>query len=375
MGLKKYYIKTFWKSLPTKSYLKLLLAIFFTLSTIGFIIDLFNAGQQPLWQLFVTIVYFGLLGVGCAHIALRRDWKILPVLLIAQFSVMFLLPESTIKMQIDDLLKNRLIFDGFGLVVSIVLGYVFFIMFISGEGIPQVRLKTEIDLAKKMHDVLVPKIQYQNKNVVVYGKSIPTSEIGGDLIDLYDTEHKIICYIADVSGHGVAAGLLMGMFKSAMHTALKNESSLSEIFNTINQSLHQLKRASMFLTSSAISFDDNKTAIFTIAGHLPILHFQTVSGSVKYLLIKQIALSVKPDFLFKSEKVSYNSGDIFLLLTDGLTEVANSKNEEFGIKRIEELLIQNHSQQPGAIFARIMNEINNHGPQYDDQTLMIIRCQ
>ena len=243
MELSSYYRKAFWKSLPTKSYLKLLLAIFFTLSTIGFIIDLWNAGQQPLWRLFVTIAYFGLLGVGCAHIAIRRDWKILPVLIIVQICVMFLLPETTIQIQIDDLLKNRLIFDGFGLVISIVLGYVLFIIFITGEGIPHVRLKTEVDLAKEMHDVLVPEIQHQDKNIVVYGKSIPTSEIGGDLIDLYHTENKIICYTADVSGHGVAAGLLMGMFKSAMHTALKDESSMSEIFNTINQSLHQLKKA------------------------------------------------------------------------------------------------------------------------------------
>jgi serine phosphatase RsbU (regulator of sigma subunit) len=375
MELKKNYRKAFWKSLPTRSYIKLLIAIFFTLSTIGFIIDLWNAGQQPLWRLLVTIIYFGLLGVGCAHIAIRRDWKIIPVLILVQISIMFLLPESNIQIPINDLLKNRLILDGFGLVVSVVLGYVFFILFISGEGIPQVRLKTEIDLAKKMHDVLVPTIQFQNENIVVYGKSIPTSEIGGDLIDLYDTENTIICYTADVSGHGVAAGLLMGMFKSAMHTALKNELSLSKIVNTINQSLHKLKKASMFLTVSAICFYENKTAEFTVAGHLPILHFQAHSNSVQHLLIEQIPLTVKPDYLFKTKKVNFESGDIFLFLTDGLTEVSNSRNEEFGIKRIEELLIQNYSQQPDTLFNRIMNEIKNHGPQYDDQTLLIIYCQ
>jgi len=375
MEIKKYYRRAFWKSLPTGSYLKLLIAIFFTFSTIGFINDLWNAGQQPLWRLLVTIVYFGLFSVGCAHIVMRRDWKIIPLLIIVQFSIMFLLPESSVQIQIGELIKNRLIFDGFGLVVSIVLGYVFFILFISGEGIPQVRLKTEIDLAKNMHDVLVPTIQFQNNNIIVYGKSLPTSEIGGDLIDLYDTGNKIICYTADVSGHGVGAGLLMGMFKSAMHTALKNESSLSKIFTVINESLHQLKKASMFLTASAICFDDNKTAEFTVAGHLPILHFQAVSCSVQHLLIKQIPLSVKPDYLFKTEKVNVESGDIILFLTDGLTEVSNSQNEEFGMKRIEELLIQYRSQQPDTLYTKIMNEVMNFGPQHDDQTLLIISCR
>ena len=100
MELKKYYRKAFWQSLSSKSYIKLLLAIFFTMSTIGFIIDLWNAGQQPLWRLLITILYFGFLGVGCAHIAIRRDWKILPVLVVIQFSIMFLIPESTIQIQI-----------------------------------------------------------------------------------------------------------------------------------------------------------------------------------------------------------------------------------------------------------------------------------
>ena len=56
MELKKYYRKAFWQSLSTKSYLKLLIAIFFTMSTIGFIIDLWNAGQQTLWRLSTQLM-------------------------------------------------------------------------------------------------------------------------------------------------------------------------------------------------------------------------------------------------------------------------------------------------------------------------------
>jgi len=374
MENKKFYRKVFWRSLPTRSYLKLLIAVFLTFSTMGFLNDLWNTGQQPLWRLLITIAYFGLMGVGFAHITMRRDWKILPVFLIIQFCITFLMPESSAHIPINDMIKNRLIFDGFGILVSIFLGYLFFIIFISGEGIPQVRLKTEIDLAKKMHDVLVPKIQYKNKTIDVYGKSIPTSEVGGDLLDLYETGKSITCYIADVSGHGVAAGLLMGMFKSAMYTALQSQSSLSTIINTINRSLHQLNQASMFLTASAIRFDESKTAEFTVIGHLPILHYQAHSNSIQHLLIKQIPLSVQPDYQFKTRKVNFRSGDTFIFLTDGLTEVLNSQNEEFGINRIEELIIQHHSQQIELLFNKIIDEINQYGPQRDDQTLMVIRC-
>lgn len=375
MDNKKFYRKAFWSSLPTRSYLKLLIAIFLTFSTIGLLNDLWNTGQQPLWRLLITIAYFGLMGIGLAHITMRRDWKIIPVFLIIQLSITFLMPESSAHIQINDIIKNRLIFDGFGILISVFLGYVFFIIFITGEGIPQVRLKTEIDLAKKMHDVLVPKIKYKNKTVIAYGQSIPTSVVGGDLLDLYESGNSVTCYIADVSGHGVAAGLLMGMFKSAMHTALQSKSSLSTTINTINRSLHQLKKASMFLTASALRFDETKTAEFTVIGHLPILHYQAHSNSVQHLLIKQIPLSVRSDYQFKTKKVNFKSGDTFLFLTDGLTEVLNSQHKESGIKRIEELLIQYNSQQIDILFDKIIDEINEYGPQRDDQTLMIIRCR
>ena len=73
MENKKFYRQVFWRSLPNRSYFKLLIAVFLTFSTMGFINDLWNTGQQPLWKLLITTIYFGLMGVGFAHITMRRD--------------------------------------------------------------------------------------------------------------------------------------------------------------------------------------------------------------------------------------------------------------------------------------------------------------
>ena len=373
MNIQRYYRKAFFRSLPTRSYLKLLIAIFFTFSTIGFVLDLWKEGQLPLWNLFLTVAYSGLIAVGFAH-GVMRNWKLIPVVLLIQFTLPFVLPGSAASFSTSEIMESRLILDGFGILSSVILGYVFFVIFISGEGIPHVRLKTEMDLAKEMHDVLVPPIQYQNQHFAIYGKSIPTSEVGGDLLDFYETENSITCYTADVSGHGVAAGLFMGMFKSAMHTSLQSNSSLATVLNTVNKSLHKLKKASMFLTASAIRFNENKTAEFSVAGHLPILHYRAHSHSIQYLTIKQIPLSVQPDYKFSTETVSFESGDVFLFLTDGLTEVSNAKDEEFELERIEALLLRNASQPIEELFQTIITEIHQHGPQRDDQTMMIVRC-
>ncbi len=373
MNIKKYYRKSFYRSLPAKSYLKLLLAIFFTFAALGFILDLLKGGQLSRWGLFIIVVYSGLLGLGYAH-GVMRNWKVIPVVIAIQLSVLFLVPDSGVNFPLDNLIKSRLILDGLGIFITIILGYVFFIIFISGEGIRQVRMKTEMDLAKEMHDVLVPAIQYKNQRFEIYGKSIPTSEVGGDLLDLFQTGSSITCYIADVSGHGVAAGLIMGMFKSAMHTALGKGLSLSTILNTVNKSLHRLKKASVFLTASTIRFDKNNTAEFSVAGHLPILHYQASNRSVQHLTIKQIPLCTKPDYEFITKTVNFAPGDLFIFLTDGLTEVHNSKDEEFGLSRIEEIVTEYNSKPIDLLFDIIVNEVQKHGPQRDDQTLMIIRC-
>ncbi len=130
----------------------------------------------------------------------------------------------------------------------------------------------------------------------------------------------------------------------------------------------------MFLTAAVMRFGKDRTAEFSVLGHLPILHYRAQEQTVHYLLIKQIPLSVNPDYLFTTEEISYGSGDLFILPTDGLTEVHNIHGEEFGIERIEQILKSFYYQQPEMLYITIINEVNNYGTQHDDQTLMIVRC-
>lgn len=374
MNIKEYYRKSFWKTLPTKSYIKLLIAIFFTFSSVGFIVDLWSGAQQALPQLLINVLYSGIVSIGYGHAAMR-NWKFFPVVIVFQILYAFLSGQSDAGIPLDDAIKTRLMVDGLGILAVIMIGYVFFLIFISGEGIPQVQLKTEMNLAREMHEVLVPPIQFENEHFSIYGDSVPASEVGGDLLDIHQTETGLTCYVVDVSGHGVAASLLMGMFKSAVHTLLQKEQSLSAMFNGINQSLHRLKKPSMFLTAAAIQFHPSKnSAEFSIAGHLPILHYQASAQSIRHLMIKQIPLSVKLDYAFKTETISYEKGDVFLFLTDGLTEAINSDKEEFGLQQIEALLIQNQSLSPKQMFEVVLKEVQQHGEQRDDQTMLVVRC-
>ncbi len=316
--------------------------------------------------------YSGCVGVGWAY-TFSRNRKALVLVIIFQLGLLFI-PWNRIFAGFGILSKSsKLIFDAILIYLGVSIGYVFFVIFITREGIKQFRLKTEIDLAAQMHDILVPSIDFNNGKFEVYGKSNPALDIGGDLIDLYKNDNHITVYVADVSGHGIDAGLLMGMFKSAIHSWLGSDSSLPKIINEINKTLHKLKKPNMFVTGSFIRFYSNYSLEFLIAGHLPILYYSKNLNTVELLLIKQIPVAIKDDFVFSSRSINYSKGDIFVLLTDGIVEVMDNNGEMFGLDKIEKILLDNSSGSSKNIFNSIMNEINNFGKQQDDQSAVIIK--
>jgi serine phosphatase RsbU (regulator of sigma subunit) len=370
---RQYFQRRFWKSIPFKSYVIVLIAVFFTFSIIGFFSDLLNGGRMPRELLLLHVFLSGFMGVLYFYCGSRYPRLFIPVFIFHLLLIKFI-PVQRMEFTINEILKDHLVFDGWGILLALISGYVFFIVFINKVGLRQVRLNAEMSLAKEMHGILVPEIDIRENALEIYGKSLPAEEVGGDLLDVYKNENGLTCYIADVSGHGVASGLLMGMFKSAMHTELQNGSGLSKALVSANKSLYNLKKRSMFLTFAGIRFSGDQTAEYSIAGHLPILFLRAETATISYLDQKQIPLAAQSDYPFSTQKVNYAAGDMFLLLTDGITETANKKNEEFGMRRIERVVLENPAADLKQMFDLILSEAQTYGLQKDDRTMMIIRC-
>jgi len=376
MIARNYYRKEFWKNLSSRSMAKFLFAVFFTFASMGFITDLWSEGQNATHFLVFNVLLFGIMGMGYAYGA-TRNWKWIPVLLVIHLSLPLLLPDAVTSVTSEALTtgisKQRLIVDGFGIMLLIMLGYAFFVIFITGEGIPHIRLKTEIELARRMQDILVPDIRFNNERMEIFGRTESYYEIGGDLIDIYHDGDSLIAYTADVSGHGVGASLLMGMFKSAMRTALQKNLSLAEIINDCNRALQPLKNPNTFLTLAAIKFKKDNRLEYCVAGHLPILHFNISNRVISYHGQKQIPVSVKKDYNFVTEHAEYQPGDVFIFLSDGIIEVRNKKGQEYGQQNIEKIMMENYKHSAQDIYNIIIRDAKKFGNQMDDQSLMVIR--
>jgi sigma-B regulation protein RsbU (phosphoserine phosphatase) len=86
-------------------------------------------------------------------------------------------------------------------------------------------------------------------------------------------------------------------------------------------------------------------------------------------------LGLIPGGPYASQRVNYSPGDLFLLFTDGVTEVVNERDEEFGLARLERLLCQHATQTLSQIWELLMREVKLHGTQEDDQSLLLLRIR
>jgi hypothetical protein len=116
-------------------------------------------------------------------------------------------------------------------------------------------------------------------------------------------------------------------------------------------------------------------AEYALAGHLPILHYRHQHGDTTRLSIEQFPLGLLPGGSYASQRVNYSPGDLFLLFTDGITEIANEQDEEFGLARLERLLCQHAAQPLPQIWEMVMREVKLYGAQQDDQSLLLLRVR
>src|SRR5262249_4377496 len=228
-------------------------------------------------------------------------------------------------------------------------------------------------LASDIHGLLVPAIDRRIGRFEFRGVSLRSGEVGGDLVDVVESNGRWIGYVADVSGHGVGAGLLMGMVKSAARMQLRSSPPLDQLLNDLNVVLIDLKRPEMFVTFAGLQFTCAPTLQFSVAGHLPILHYRAADATLEELSIRQVPLAMFDDQTFSAASIASAPGDLFVILTDGLTEVFDGSDREFGLERVE-ALVSEHARAPlDRLQDALLTAVRGHGPQLDDQTVLMIR--
>jgi serine phosphatase RsbU (regulator of sigma subunit) len=352
---------------------RLLSAQFFIGSALGFIVDLLFGGDRARTTVFATATGLGIAVVVLWVLRTRHvsSIAIRSLMLAGTFGLLEAL-RPTGNVLAGTASASGIRFDAFAVVLSIAASSRLYMSHIRTEGARQLRAEAELALAHQMQTVLVPVVTFHDARLEVYGSSIPSDKVGGDLVDLIASGDRALAYLVDVSGHGIPAGALMGSVKTALRMAFPGQ--ISEILNTLNRVLPSVKEPHMYATLAALRFDATGDQVeYALAGHMPILHYRAAKGAIVRLAQEQFPLGLMPGSHYVTCRAPCAPGDLFVLFSDGVVEAADKSGEDFGIDRLEGEVLATASLPLKRILEAILAASSKHGRSEDDRSILLVR--
>lgn len=209
----------------------------------------------------------------------------------------------------------------------------------------------------------------------------PASTLGGDFTDvLILSDTRVGVFICDVMGHGVRSALVTAVTRGLIEELLPGEIEPGQFLSQLNKGLMAIlkrTRTPMFASAFFLVADlETKTMAFANAGHPSPLHLRRDSKTVAPLLHAEEgagpALGVLEEYSYTSFECPLHSGDLFLLFTDGLTEVACGE-DEYGEKRLLQAVEQRHALSATPLLDELIEEIKNFGDEkvFEDDVCLI----
>lgn len=227
------------------------------------------------------------------------------------------------------------------------------------KNLKQIAIEKEMELASEMQTMLFPDKLPNNNEIEVAAKYIPHHMVGGDYYDFIQLNRDEIAFcIADVSGKGVSAALIMSNFQASLRSLIKRTSSLTELVTELNCNLISSAKREKFITAFIGKYNcTTRNLQFINAGHNPPLllighQFKELTEGCTILgMFEQL-----PSITEKNIKIPKNG--VLMCFTDGVTEEIDVNNEEFSTQSIEKIIMSNKSEAIVNIIDHIIYELN-----------------
>jgi serine phosphatase RsbU (regulator of sigma subunit)/pSer/pThr/pTyr-binding forkhead associated (FHA) protein len=241
----------------------------------------------------------------------------------------------------------------------------------------QKRLANELSVASeiqlRLHPANPPKISGYD----MIGVSFPCYEVGGDYFDFIERKKKRYAIaLGDVSGKGTGAALLMTSLHAAVRAYATTPATAPEVVSQINQYIYDNTPSNRYITFFYSELDpETHQLTYVNAGHNPPLLVRA-SGAVEQLDVGGFPVGIMPFGEYKEATVSLYSGDVMIVYSDGVTESVNEGEEEFGERRLIEVLQKNRTRTAAGIRDRIdeaLTRFVGKAKSVDDLTLVIVK--
>ncbi|WP_263368222.1 PP2C family protein-serine/threonine phosphatase [Edaphobacter bradus] len=238
-------------------------------------------------------------------------------------------------------------------------------------------IKCEMDTARQIQLSILPREVPAIKGLNIAARYIPMTSVAGDFYDFIRIdEHRIGILVADVSGHGMPAALISSMLKIALDGQTEVATDPARVLAGLNHALCG-KFKGHFVTAVYVVVDtERQSLLYAGAGHPPVIFREQSAGETRDLVENGLFLGCFPQASYTSAEIPFKAGDWGVLYTDGILEMTNPSDEQFGIDRFKQFLQDHHHLPVEQFVDALLHELSQWSDvasgreQEDDLTLL-----
>jgi sigma-B regulation protein RsbU (phosphoserine phosphatase) len=239
-------------------------------------------------------------------------------------------------------------------------------------------LLKDVDLAAQVQRLFLPMGKPTIAGLEIAGMMQPARGVGGDYYDYIPIDgHTIQMVIADVSGKGVPAALLMSATAAAMQLEANHDRNMLEMVGRLNTEIHSVSDGERYVTLLVAEIDAHKRTLrYVNCGHNPALLFRANTGTFSRLNSSCPPIGLSPEEICELASADLNTGDAVVFYTDGVTEAENRFGEEFGMQRLSATVRRGSSLSAEELMVDIYNSAADFcGDNFnDDVTILVVKC-
>ena len=240
------------------------------------------------------------------------------------------------------------------------------------------RLEEDLKVARHIQQSLLPKAPPEVAGYDIVGFSVAAQAVGGDYFDfISSSEERLGLVVADVSGKGTPAALLMANLQACLRSQCAADCRPQSVVSRTNTMFCGFLDPGRFITMLyGVLLPDKRQFIYVNAGHnYPLI--VSDSGSIRELTGSELIVGVHAGAVYTEKTVELNPGDNMVIYTDGVTDARDGKGEMFGEERLKEILVRHRQYDSKTLSDKVLAAIHDFTggtPQFDDITMMIVKA-
>ncbi|SRR6266852_3475627 len=239
-------------------------------------------------------------------------------------------------------------------------------------------LLKDVELAAQVQRLFLPSGKPAIAGLEIAGMMQPARGVSGDYYDYISIdEHTIQIIIADVSGKGVPAALLMSATAAAMRLEANHDRNMLEQVERLNAGILSVSDEERYVTLLIAEIDTHKRTLHYVnCGHNPALLFRASTGTLTRLSSSCPPIGLSPEEICELASADLVAGDVVVFYTDGVTEAGNRFGEEFGLERLSAVVRRGSSLSAEDLMIDIYNTAADFcGDDFDDDaTILVVKC-